>query len=97
MEQMEQMKLAQVEDTTNHSEEESDDDDKTVDMSSDVEDAIEYVDTAYEEVDYLEDEDSDRVFNMRKQHVGDWDENGDIRWINDSFRIAHQNMVEAMQ
>ena len=96
-EKMEQMKLAQVQDITNHSEEESDDDEKTVDMSSDEEDAIEYVDTAYEEVDYLEDEDSDRVFNMSKQHVGDWDENGDIRWINDSFRIAHQNMVEALQ
>jgi len=65
--------------------------DETEDMSDD---DIEYVETTFEEIDYLEDENSDRVFNLQKQHVGDWDENGDILWKDKSFKISHDSQVQ---
>ena len=83
--------LEAIKDHENFDADDNESGDETEDMSDD---EIDYVETTYEEIDYLEDENSDKVFNLQKQHVGDWDENGNIVWKNKSFQIEHNHKVK---
>jgi len=69
---------------------------------SDIEDLseeeIEYVETSFDGVDYLEVENDDTgdcdLYNLKKQKVGKWDdESTNIIWINDQFRVDHEAMI----
>jgi len=84
-----------IEEHENQDEDGDEDGDETDSLSDD--DEIDYVESTYEEIDYLEDENSDKVFNLQKQHVGDWDENGDIQWKDESFKIAHKSQVSQLE
>ena len=70
-------------------------DDSDSDDSSDEElneDKISFVETTFEDVTYLEDEDSDNIYNTRGEIVGSWDENCEqIIWKNESFQIFHES------
>ena len=71
-------------------------DSDTEDLS---EEEIEYVETSFDGVDYLEVEDNDSdecyLYNLKKQKVGKWnDDSTNILWINDQFRIDHEAMIK---
>lgn len=64
----------------------SDDDDELQ------EDTNKYDETNFEGVDYLEDEDTAKVYNLKGQLVGKWNEDtDDIIWESEEFKIAHEN------
>ena len=64
----------------------SDDDDELQ------EDTNKYDETNFEGVDYLEDEDTAKVYNLKGQLVGKWnDDIDDIIWESEEFKIAHEN------
>ena len=55
------------------------------------EDKHSYEETDFEGVSYLEDEDSGKIYNLRHQHVGKWNEDvDDIIWVSDEFRENHE-------
>jgi hypothetical protein len=73
---------------------------KTQPMSDEEEDDIgelqedkhSYEETDFEGVSYLEDEESGKIYNLRYQHVGKWNEDvDDIIWISDEFRLNHES------
>jgi len=56
------------------------------------EDTHKYDETNFEGVDYLEDEDTAKVYNLKGQHVGKWNEDiDDIIWISEQFKTDHEN------
>jgi hypothetical protein len=64
----------------------SDDDDELQ------EDTNKYDETNFEGVDYLEDEDTAKVYNLKGQLVGKWNEDtDDIIWESEEFKTAHEN------
>jgi hypothetical protein len=72
------------------------DDSDTEDLS---EEEIEYVETSFDGVDYLEVENDETgicdLYNIQKQKVGKWnDESTNIIWSNDEFRINHEAMIK---
>ena len=68
---------------------------KTEPMSDEDDDELQedkntYDETDFEEVRYLEDEDSGKIYNLRHQHVGKWNSDFDnIVWVSEEFKIAH--------
>ena len=68
-----------------HTEPLSDDEDLQEDTNT-------YDETSFEGVDYLEDEDTGKIYNMKHQHVGKWNADIDnIIWVSDEFKTAHEN------
>lgn len=68
----------------------SDEEDDDIDELK--EDNHSYEETNFEGVSYLEDEDSGKIYNLRHQHVGRWNEDvDDIIWVSDEFRENHEN------
>lgn len=56
------------------------------------EDQNSYDETSFEGVNYLEDEDSGKIYNLKHQHVGKWNEDtDDIIWVSDKFKHGHEN------
>jgi len=50
---------------------------------------------SHEGVDYLEDEETGNIYNMDFKLVGKWNENNDdIMWVSDDFRITHESKTE---
>lgn len=79
--------------------EEKEEKEKTQPMSDEEDDDIDelkedkhsYDETDFEGVSYLEDEDSGKIYNLRHQHVGKWNEDvDDIIWVSDEFRENHE-------
>jgi hypothetical protein len=67
----------------------SDDEDDIDDLQ---EDKNSYEEMTFEGISYLEDEDSGKIYNLRYQHVGKWNEDvDDIIWISDEFRLNHES------
>ena len=55
------------------------------------EDKHSYEETDFEGVSYLEDEESGKIYNLKHQHVGKWNEDvDDIIWVSDEFRENHE-------
>jgi hypothetical protein len=51
-----------------------------------------YDDIDFEGVEYLEDENTGKIYNPNHQFVGSWNSTmDDIVWVNDSFKIEHQS------
>jgi hypothetical protein len=76
--------------------EEAETEEKTEPLSDDdddlQEDTNKYDETNFEGVDYLEDEDTAKVYNLKGQYVGKWNEDtDDIIWVSEDFKIAHEN------
>ncbi|MDA0758529.1 MAG: hypothetical protein O3C01_07700 [Bacteroidetes bacterium] len=66
----------------------SDDDDDDDDLQ---EDKSSYQEMDFEGVSYLEDEDSGKIYNLKHQHVGRWNEDvDDIIWVSDVFKQTHE-------
>ena len=64
--------------------EDEDDDDLQEDTNS-------YEETTFEGVTYLEDEDTGKIYNMKHQYVGKWNEDVDnIIWVSDDFENQHE-------
>jgi hypothetical protein len=64
----------------------SDDDDELQ------EDKSSYQEMDFEGVSYLEEEDSGKIYNLKHQHVGQWNEDvDDIIWISDEFKQTHES------
>lgn len=74
-------------------------DEKTQPLSSDDEDDDElkedtnsYDEITYEGVSYLEDEDSGKIYNLKHQCVGKWNDDCDeFIWSSDEYKTAHEN------
>ena len=72
---------------------------KTQPMSSDDEDDDElqedtnsYDEISYEGVSYLEDEESGKIYNLKHQCVGKWNDDCDeFIWSSDEYKTAHEN------
>ena len=63
------------------------DSDDTEDLD---EDASGFDTIAYEGVDYLEDENTAKIYNTKHIHVGSWNcDCDDIIWVSDEFRDQH--------
>ena len=78
-------------------EEKKGDGDETEDMSDDEleEDTSNYSEIDHDGVEYLEDEDSGKIYNLNHQHVGAWNEDcSEIIWANDAARIDHESKCE---
>ena len=55
------------------------------------EDKSSYQEMDFEGVSYLEEEDSGKIYNLRHQHVGQWNEDvDDIIWASDEFKQTHE-------
>ena len=75
---------------------------KTQPMSSDDEDDDElqedtnsYDEISFEEVDYLEDEETGKIYNLKHQCVGKWnDDSDDIIWASEDFKLEHENKCQ---
>lgn len=64
--------------------EDEDDDDLQEDTNS-------YEETTFEGVSYLEDEDTGKIYNMKHQYVGKWNEDVDnIIWVSEDFENEHE-------
>jgi hypothetical protein len=56
------------------------------------EDKSSYQEMDFEGVSYLEEEDSGKIYNLRHQHVGQWNEDvDDIIWVSDEFKQTHES------
>ena len=56
------------------------------------EDKSSYQEMDFEGVAYLEEEDSGKIYNLRHQHVGQWNEDvDDIIWVSDEFKQTHES------
>ena len=78
-------------------EEKKGDGDETEDMSDDEleVDTSNYSEIDHDGVEYLEDEDSGKIYNLNHQHVGAWNEDcSEIIWANDAARIDHESKCE---
>ena len=78
-------------------EEKKGDGEETEDMSDDEleEDTSNYSEIDHDGVEYLEDEDSGKIYNLNHQHVGAWNEDcSEIIWANDAARIDHESKCE---
>jgi hypothetical protein len=70
---------------------------QTQPMSDDDDDDLQEDKSSYEEMDfegvsYLEDEDSGKIYNLKHQHVGQWNEDvDDIVWVSDVFKQTHES------
>jgi hypothetical protein len=68
-------------------------DNKTDDMSEDdlQEDTSSFEETDFEGVSYLEDEETGKIYNMKHQHVGKWNEDvDDIIWVSEVYKETHE-------
>jgi hypothetical protein len=68
-------------------------DNKTEDMSEDdlQEDTSSFEETDFEGVSYLEDEETGKIYNMKHQHVGKWNEDvDDIIWVSEVYKETHE-------
>ena len=55
-----------------------------------VEDTSDYAEQSFEEVNYLEDVETGKLYNMKHELVGEWnDDCDDIVWVSDKFRDEH--------
>tara|TARA_B100000683_G_C12453944_1_gene541280 strand:+ start:237 stop:1451 length:1215 start_codon:yes stop_codon:yes gene_type:complete len=55
------------------------------------EDTNSYEETDFEGVSYLEEEDSGKIYNLKHQHVGKWNQDfDDIIWISEEFKVTHE-------
>ena len=76
---------------------ESDDSEKDECDDESENDTPKFVKIDYDGVEYLEDEENSYLYNASHQLVGKWNGNGDkIVWSSDSFRKAHQNMINKL-
>ena len=67
----------------------SDDEDDIDDLQ---EDKNSYEEMTFEGVSYLEDEDSGKIYNLKHQHVGKWNEDvDDIIWSSEEFKSLHES------
>jgi hypothetical protein len=58
-------------------------------------DTSNYSEIDHDGVEYLEDEDSGKIYNLNHQHVGAWNEDcSEIIWANDDARIDHESKCE---
>jgi hypothetical protein len=76
--------------------EEAEEGEKTQPMSDDEDDLQEdtnsYEEMTFEGVSYLEDEDSGKIYNLKHQHVGKWNEDvDDIIWSSEEFKSLHES------
>jgi len=56
------------------------------------EDKSSYQEMDFEGVSYLEEEDSGKIYNLKHQHVGQWNEDvDDIIWVSDEFKQTHES------
>ena len=56
------------------------------------EDKSSYQEMDFEGVSYLEEEDSGKIYNLKHQHVGQWNEDvDDIIWKSDEFKQTHES------
>jgi len=72
----------------------SEEDGKTEDMSDDEleEDTRNFDEIDYEGVDYLEDEDTGKIYSLDHTYVGEWDDTAsDIIWSNETARTNHES------
>ena len=73
---------------------EEEDEEKTQSMSDEDElneDMNTYDETTFDGVSYLEDEETGKIYNLKHQHVGKWNEDvDDIIWISEEFKTAHE-------
>jgi len=73
------------------------DEEKTQPMSDEEDDELQedsntYDETTFEGVSYLEDEENGKIYNLKHQHVGKWNEDvDDIIWISEEFKKAHES------
>lgn len=75
----------QEEEKTEPISDEDDDDDLKEDTHT-------YDNASWEGVDYLEDEETGYIFNLKHEKVAKWNENGDdFIWLSDEARIHHEN------
>jgi hypothetical protein len=59
------------------------------------EDKSSYQEMDFEGVAYLEEEDSGKIYNLRHQHVGQWNEDvDDIIWVSDEFKQTHESSCQ---
>ena len=78
------LKEKEEEKTQPLSDDEGEDDDLQEDTNS-------YEETTFEGVSYLEDEDTGKIYNMKHQYVGEWNEDVDnIIWVSDDFETQHE-------
>jgi hypothetical protein len=77
-------------------EEEEDEDEEEEEEGDDDFDADDFEEIEFEDVDYLYDENSNKVYTMDGVHVGSWDEDEGINWNNDphSLKIKAKNHPE---
>ncbi len=55
------------------------------------EDTNSYEETDFEGVSYLEEEESGKIYNLKHQHVGKWNQDfDDIIWISEEFKLTHE-------
>lgn len=70
---------------------------QTQPMSDDEDDELQEDKSSYQEMDfegvsYLEEEDSGKIYNLKHQHVGQWNEDvDDIIWVSDEFKQNHES------
>ena len=70
---------------------------QTQPMSDDDDDELQEDKSSYQEMDfegvsYLEEEDSGKIYNLKHQHVGQWNEDvDDIIWVSDEFKQTHES------
>ena len=56
------------------------------------EDTHTYENASWEGVDYLEDEETGYIFNLKHEKVAKWNENGDdFIWLSEEAKINHEN------
>ena len=66
--------------------------DKDEDEDEIQEDKSSYVEIEFEEVSYIEDEDTGDIYNFKYQKIGKWnDDSDDIIWSSPEFKTAHEN------
>jgi len=56
------------------------------------EDTNSYEETDFEGVSYLEEEESGKIYNLKHQHVGKWNQEfDDIIWVSEEFKTTHES------
>ena len=56
------------------------------------EDTNSYEETDFEGVSYLEEEESGKIYNLKHQHVGKWNQDfDDIIWVSEEFKTTHES------